>query len=110
MLLMLGVVGMVVFLLVTALACLAGKLANKNFQDVEQEKIIQEEDDDLDNMENEGAIFIIDEGAEFDGPGIPSLAPGQKVVASDKGVSKLPRCGESWWRTVQGLKYFHLKI
>ena len=109
MLLMLGVVGMVVFLLVTALVCLAGKLANKNFQDVEQERIIQEEDD-LDNMENEGAIFIIDEGAEFDGPGIPSLAPGQKVVDSDKGVSELPRCGVSLWRTVQELKHFHLKI
>ena len=106
MLLMLGVVGMVVFLLVTALVCLAGKLANKNFQDVEQERIIQEEDD-LDNMENEGAIFIIDECPQFDGP---SLAPGQKVVASDKGVSELPRCGVSLWRTVQELKHFHLKI
>ena len=104
MLLMLGAVGLGVFLLVAALACLAGKLANKNFQDVEQERIIQEEDEDFDNMESEGAIFIIDEGAEFDGPGIPSLAPGQKIIPPDKGVSELSRCGVSWWRTLQELK------
>ena len=107
MLLMLGAVGLGVFLLVAALACLAGKLANKNFQDLEQERIIQEEDEDFDNMESEGAIFIIDEGAEFDGPGIPSLAPGQKVIPRDE---ELPRFGLSWRRTVQELKHFHLKF
>ena len=110
MLLMLGMVGMGVFLLVAALACLAGKLANKNFQDVEQERIMQEEEDDLDNIENEGAIFIIDEGTEFDGPGIPSIAHGQKVEPSKRGVSDLSRCGVSFRRTIQELKHFHLKI
>lgn len=110
MLLMLGMVGMGVFLLVAALACLAGKLANKNFQDVEQERIMQEEEDDLENIENEGAIFIIDEGTEFDGPGIPSIAHGQKVEPSKRGVSDLSRCGVSFRRTIQELKHFHLKI
>ena len=106
MLFMLGLVGLGVFILVAALACLAGKLASKNFQDQEREMIVQEEEEDYDNIDSEGAIFVIEEGAVFDSPGINSNTHEQRL-ARTKGVSKLVRYGETWGKAFQELKHFY---
>ena len=74
MLVLLSVGGMGMFLLVILLAFLAAKLAAKNTREEDMEGIMEAEEDEynqhFDSLDNERAIFIIDERSKLNTPDI----------------------------------------
>ena len=94
LLVFLSIGGVGIFLLVIVLSVLAAKLASKIQTQDDMEGIMEAEDDDFsdhfDNIENEAAIFIID---EKDKPSedivfpIVSAEPIQQTAESDRNAS-----------------------
>jgi hypothetical protein len=74
MLILLSIVGMGMFLLVILLAFLAAKLVTKNDREDDMEGIMEAEEDvfndHFDSIDNERAIFIIDERSKLNMPDI----------------------------------------
>ena len=84
--------GVGIFLLVTGLAALAVKLGNTEASHEDTEKIIETEED---NLSDERAIFIIDEGSKFDTEDIVSAKDLsetiQQIDKSEKNASSKSR-------------------
>ena len=109
MLILLALVGLGVFLLIAALAFLAGKLASKNYYDQEQEGIIQDDceeyHEDIDSIDNEGAIFIIDESIMLDSPCLNNRSSvNNPSEQSDKNESAPLRYGSRLCGSLRQLK------